>query len=203
MPINQIDVLIKVVSVLDELAVPYVIGGSYASSARGFARATMDIDVLAALRPEHAEAFAAKLEPEFYADSHTIRRAALMRRSFNVIHMETSFKVDVFVAKPGGFDDQQLKRRQLEVVDEDQQRTAFVSTAEDIILAKLRWYRLTNETSEKQWNDVRGVVEVQGEKLDRMYLREWSQSLGVSDLLGRVFSEVDKNDQSLSPDDPA
>src|SRR5205085_10763636 len=111
MLINQVDVLIKVVSVLDGLGIPYVIGGSYASSAHGFARATMDIDILAAIRPEHAEAFAAKLGPEFYADALTIRRAAGMRRSFNLIHEATSFKVDVFIAKPGTFDDQQIQRR--------------------------------------------------------------------------------------------
>jgi hypothetical protein len=118
-----------------------------------------------------------------------------------VIHVETSFKVDVFVAKPGSFDDQQLERRRLEVVGEDQQRTAYVSTAEDIILAKLRWYCISNETSEKQWNDVRGVVEVQGGKLDRVYLREWAQPLGVLDLLERVFSELDKGDEALPLDD--
>jgi hypothetical protein len=201
MPINQVDILMKVVSVLDELGIPYVIGGSYASSAHGFARATMAIDILAAIRPEHAAAFASKLEPEFYADALAIRRAAGMRRSFNVIHEATSFKVDVFVAKPGTFDDQQLRRGRLEAVDEDQQRKAYVATAEDIIPAKLRWYRLTDETSEKQWNDVRGVVEVQGEKLDRMYLREWAQSLGVSDLLEKVFLEVDQTDEDSSPGD--
>jgi hypothetical protein len=200
MAIDQIGVLLKVVNALDELAIPYVIGGSYASSARGLARATMDIDILAAMRPEHAEAFAAKLEPEFYADAQTIRRAVMMRRSFNVIHEETSFKVDVFVAKPGTFDDQQLQRRLLEIVDEDQQRTAYVATAEDIILAKLRWYRLTNETSERQWIDVRGVVEVQGDKLDRAYLREWAQTLGISELLERIFLQVDEPDEGLPLD---
>src|SRR5437016_6000908 len=107
MQINQVDVLFKVINVLDELAIPYVIGGSYASSAHGFARATMDIDILAAIRPEQAAAFAEKLEPEFYADDHAIRRAAVTKRSFNIIHVETAFKVDVFVAKSGSFDDQQ------------------------------------------------------------------------------------------------
>ena len=201
MAIDPVGVLLKVINVLDELAIPYVIGGSYASSARGLARATMDIDILAAMRPEHAEAFAAKLEPEFYADAQAIRRAARARRRFNVIHEETAFKVDVFIARPGTFDDQQLQRRLLEIVDEGQQRTAYVATAEDIILAKLRWYRLTNDTSEKQWNDVRGVIEVQGEKLDTRYLREWAQSLGVSDLLERVFAEEDKGERALLPDE--
>jgi hypothetical protein len=201
MPINQVDVLFKVVDVFEELAIRYVIGGSYASSAHGLARATMDIDILAAILPKQAEAFAAKLEAEFYADAQMIRRAAMTRRSFNVIHVETSFKVDVFVAKPGSFDDQQLQRRQLEVVDEDQRRTAYISTAEDIILAKLRWYRLTNETSEEQWNDVRGVVEVQGEKLDKGYLREWAQSLGILDILERAFSEVNERDEALPLED--
>lgn len=201
MAIDQVGVLLKVIDALDELGILYVIGGSYASSARGLARATMDIDILAAMRPEHAEAFAAKLEREFYADAQAIRRATMTRRSFNVIHEETSFKVDVFVAKPGTFDDQQLQRRLLEIVDEGQQRTAYVATAEDIILAKLRWYRLTNETSEKQWDDVRGVVEVQGEKLDRIYLREWAQALGISELLERIFLEVDETDEGWPADE--
>lgn len=192
MPIDQIGVLLKVVAVLENSGISYVIGGSYASSARGIARATMDIDILARFKSEHASPFAAELEPEFYADEQAIRRATVLKRSFNVIHIETGFKVDIFVAKSSDFDEKQLERRQLEIIDEAQKRTAYVVTAEDIILAKLRWYRLTDETSEKQWRDVTGVIEVQGDKLDREYMQHWAQELGVADLLEQALVEAKK-----------
>jgi hypothetical protein len=193
MLIDQVSVLLKVIAALEKLGILYVIGGSYASSAHGIVRATMDIDILAAIRPEHASAFAAELEPEFYADEQAIRRATSMKRSFNVIHIETGFKADIFVAKSSSFDEKQLERRQLEIIDDAQQRTAYVTTAEDIILAKLRWYRLTDETSEQQWRDVIGVMEVQGGRLDKGYLEYWAQELGVADLLEQAFVDAEKS----------
>lgn len=190
MVISQVDVLLRVVSVLERLGILYVVGGSYASSARGIARATMDIDLLVAMRPDQGQTLATELGPEFYADEQAITRAVAAKRHFNVIHIETAFKVDIFIAQGGGFDEKQLERRQLEVVDDEKQQTAYVSTAEDIVLAKLRWYRMSNETSERQWRDILGVIEVQGDKLDLDYMRHWAQALGVADLLEQALDEA-------------
>ena len=189
MPFDQVDVLFLVIRVFEDMGVPYVIGGSFASSAHGLARATMDIDLLVAIEPEQAPELSAKLGSDFYADDVAIRRAALAKRSFNLIHLETSYKVDVFVARPNSFDNQQLNRRRQVVVDEAQ-RTAYVTTAEDIILVKLRWYRSGNEISERQWRDVVSVIEVQGMALDIEYLREWAGRMELSDLLVRAFAEA-------------
>ena len=63
----------------------------------------------------------------------------------------------------------------------------FVESAEDVILNKLRWYRLGNEISERQWNDVLGVLKVQAGVLDLTYLRQWAVTLGLSDLLERAL----------------
>ena len=64
-----------------------------------------------------------------------------------------------------------------------------VSSPEDIILSKLRWYRQGGGVSDQQWNDVLGVIAVQRDKLDLPYLREWAQYLDLSDLLERALTE--------------
>ena len=189
MSASQTEVMFKVIAALEELDSPYVIGGSYASSAHGIARATMDIDILAAIPEKQASALAAKLEPEFYADEVAIRQAIATRRSFNLIHLDTMFKVDVFISKRDPFDLKQLERRQLEIITRDPERSAYIATPEDIILSKLRWYRQTDEKSERQWNDVLGVMNVQADKLDVEYLSHWAVELGVADLLVRALSE--------------
>ncbi len=189
MSASQTEVMLKVIEALEELNSPYLIGGSYASSAHGIARATMDIDILAAIPGKQADALAVRLQPEFYADVLAIRRAIETKRSFNVIHLDTSFKVDVFVSKNDPFDVKQLERRKLEIVQRDPERSAYVASPEDIILAKLRWYRQTNERSERQWSDVLGVMNVQAEKLDLEYLKHWAIELSVADLLERAIAE--------------
>jgi hypothetical protein len=186
---SQTEVMLKVIEALEELGSPYLVGGSYASSAHGIARATMDIDILAAIPGKLARALATRLEPEFYADELAIRQAITTKRSFNVIHLETMFKVDVFVSKGDPFDVKQLERRRLEIVSRDPERSVYVASPEDIILSKLRWYRQTSEKSERQWSDVLGVMSVQADELDLEYLKRWAIELGVSDLFERAIAE--------------
>lgn len=189
MPATQTEVVLKVIEALEELNAAYLIGGSYASSAHGIARATMDIDILASIPAKYAGAFAAKLEPEFYADAHAIRDAIMAKRSFNVIHLDTGFKVDVFVSKRDPFDMTQLERRSLRIISRDPERSAYLASPEDTILSKLRWYRQTNEKSERQWSDVLGIMSVKAGELDLDYLKQWARDLNVSDLLERAFSQ--------------
>ncbi len=187
---EQLEVLFKVLAMLERLKIDYVIGGSFASSAHGLARATMDVDLLASLNRGQADLLVAELGSEFYADELSIIRATNEKRHFNIIHIDTSFKIDIFVAKPGGFDEKQLERRRLRVINDEPEQKAFVATAEDTILAKLKWYRLGNEVSDRQWQDVIGVIKIQGERLDSSYLNEWAKSLGVSDLLEKALEQA-------------
>jgi len=187
---EQIAVTLAVVETLDGLGVPYAIGGSFASALHGVMRATMDADLVADLRTEHVEPLARALGDAFYADVAMMRDAVLGHSSFNLIHLETMFKVDVFVARPRAFDRSQLARRQLHVLSEEPERRAYVASAEDIVLAKLEWYRQGGETSERQWRDVLGVLKVQGERLDRGYMQRMAAELSVADLLRQAFEEA-------------
>ncbi|MFN8486843.1 MAG: hypothetical protein U0350_04570 [Caldilineaceae bacterium] len=184
------EVTLLVTDALDTLGVPYLIGGSFASITHGIMRATLDADLVADLRPEQVSTFVQMLQQEFYVDALSILDAIQERGSFNLIHLETMFKVDVFLPKWRPFDNAQFERRTIEVITTEPERTAWVASAEDTILTKLEWFRLGNEVSERQWRDILGVLKTQGERLDLVYLREWASQLKVSDLLERALLET-------------
>ncbi len=192
MPDEPIAVTLLVIDALESLGAPYLIGGSLASAVHGVPRTTMDADIVAELRPEDAGPLARALGSAFYADVQAIRNAIEQQSSFNVIHLETMFKVDVFVrgSKKRPFDQVQFERRTLHVLSIEPERTAYVASAEDTILAKLEWYRLGGQVSERQWRDVQGVLKVQADRLDMAYLRRWAAQLNVADLLERALQEA-------------
>ena len=151
----------------------------------------MDVDLVAALERRHVSPFVSALQAKFYVDEATVHQAIQRRSSFNLIHLETMVKVDVFIPKDRPFDRQQLANRIAERVTVDSGDTIWILTAEDVILAKLDWFRQGGEASERQWRDVLGVVKTQGEQLDREYLRRWAGQLNVADLLERALQELD------------
>lgn len=180
-------VTLEVIAVLDALAVPYVIGGSLASATHGTARATMDADLVVALDDGAVPELVARLQSRFYIDEGAAYRAVAAHSSFNLIHYDTMFKLDLFVAKERPFDVAQLAQRQAVVVDESSGKTVYVLSPENTILAKLEWYRLGGDQSERQWRDVLGIVNVQTE-LDWAYLVTSAREMGIADLIERIIS---------------
>lgn len=191
---EPIAVTLSVIEMLEALDIPYLIGGSLASAVYGVARATLDADIVADLNPEHAEPLVQALGEAFYVDIEAIRDAVRHRGSFNIIHLETMFKVDIFVHKRRPFDHAQFERRTAQRVAIDPERSAYIASPEDTVLAKLEWYRMGGEVSDRQWRDLLGVLKVQGERLDLAYMRRWAAALSVADLLEQALAQIIQDD---------
>lgn len=173
----------------EKLGLRYLIGGSLASSLYGVPRSTNDADMLAEMPAHLADELAAELAGEFYVDANLIRDAAMRGASFNVIHLATMFKVDVFVATRDPMTQEEMRRRQEHRLSPDDEARAFFATAEDTVLQKLDWYRKGGEISERQWKDIIGVLRMQVGAVDVEYMKKWAAHLGVADLLGRALGD--------------
>jgi hypothetical protein len=187
MPAEPIRILLRISRTLDELGIPYLTGGSVASSIFGIPRATQDIDLVIDLPPEKVEDFVQSMRAEFYIDSDTVMQAVRRCSSFNAIHFETVQKVDFFVRRHDDYAREEMRRRLEVTVDEASESKVFIASPEDIILQKLIWYKMGARISDRQWNDVLGVIRVQGDRLDRGYLNHWARELGITDLVEEAW----------------
>lgn len=186
---QDLRVLSQLVQVFEQLGIPYAVGGSMASSAYGIVRFTQDADIAVAPFADQAQRFCELVQQDFYISLEAMMQAIQQRSSFNVIHFESAFKIDIFICKDTAFERELLSRRQLlKWSDSDDDVLAFVSP-EDIILLKLRWYHEGGRLSERQWRDVLGVLTIQGKKLDYGYLEQQACGLGINDLLKQVMQE--------------
>lgn len=185
-----IDALKPVIKTFDELGILYFIGGSIASSAYGTPRATMDVDLISALGYDLIKPLINKLKEEYFIDEEMINDALSTKTSFNIIHLETMLKIDVFILNDHPYYLKAFERKVLDSLQEESNiLNVYLCSPEDVILSKLEWYRLGEETSERQWLDILGVIKVQGDSLDRIYLTDWARKLGVFNLLEKSFSE--------------
>ena len=188
---EPVEVTLKVTGIFEKLGVPYLIGGSLASTLYGMVRTTQDSDIVAEMRLEHLQPFVSALQDEFYIDEEMIADAIQHNSSFNIIHRESMFKVDVFIPRPRAFLQSQLARaqRQTFTFETALPVSAKFASPEDTILSKLEWYRMGGEVSERQWRDILGVLKTRAGELDLAYLRKWAIELKVDDLLERALNK--------------
>ena len=187
---EPVEITRRVTRVLEDLEIRYFVGGSLASSLHGIPRATQDVDIVADVKSEHVSSLVGALESDFYIDTEMIRNAVVSQASFNVIHLATMFKVDIFVLKQDAASQEEMARRELFQISDAPPQSLFLASAEDVILHKLYWYQIGGGISDRQWRDVLGVLQVQHDKLDHVYLAMGAERREVTELLERALQEA-------------
>ncbi len=180
------DALKLILSKLDECGIPYMITGSFASNIHGLPRATQDADVVIEVDQRTLGRFLESLGHAFYWSSEAAIDALARQQMFNVVHLETGFKVDLIIHKSRSFSRMEFSRRQPAFY---LGANRWFATAEDTMLAKLEWSKKSN--SERQFDDALNVAKLQRDSLDRAYLEKWARELDVLDLLERLFQEME------------
>lgn len=99
-------------------------------------------------------------------------------------------KIDVFVAKSGEYDRRALSRKRPDTLGPEERKEFFFATPEDIVIGKLARFRAGGGVSERQWQDIVGILQVQASALDKEYLRHWVAALGLRDLLEEAMKQA-------------
>lgn len=166
-----------IIAVLESARIPYMVVGSFASTAYGEPRSTRDLDLVVDPRPEQLDELVGALDPErFYVDPEVARDALRRRSMFNVIEIETGWKLDLVIRKPRAFSIEEMRRRtSMRILGME----VAAATAEDTIIAKLEWAK--QGASDRQLEDVAGILRVRGAELDVEYIERWIAELELDE----------------------
>jgi hypothetical protein len=180
---NEQELLADCLRRLNRTQVAYYLTGSMASNYWGIPRTTHDLDFVVRLPMSTVPRIVQEFSGDFYIEEAAVRAAYQPPHQFNAIDTRSALKVDFWLPKPEPFDKEMFRRRmQVTLFGEP----AWISTAEDVILHKLVWNRIS--PSDRQLGDAAGVVAVQADALDKNYLRQWAQELKLTKELERLLS---------------
>jgi hypothetical protein len=171
------ELLNRLSQTLEELHIPYLVTGSMATIAYGEPRFTNDIDVVIRMVGAQIDSFCAAFPmDEFYVSPDAVKDAVLRNGQFNILHPSTGLKIDVMVADQSDFNDSRFSRvHRLHV---EKNREVSFASPEDVIIKKLAFYQ--EGGSEKHLLDIRGVLAVMGDEIDRSYINRWVVKLGLT-----------------------
>ena len=189
---DPIKIISIVTNIFEEIRIRYFLTGSIASSAYGFPRSTQDIDMVAEIYNHHIDHLIKTLAKDFYIDKDMIQEAIINKSSFNIIHLDSMTKVDIFISKRTDFAYNEMERRKQQIIEDEPEIAVYISSPEDVILEKLSWYKLGGSVSDRQWQDVLGVIKVQSSNLDMSYLISWAKKLKLFDLLESALKQAEK-----------
>jgi hypothetical protein len=176
---------------LTALDIPYFVGGSVASSAHGSPRQTNDVDIVLRMQRKDVDKFASEFERDYMVSRQSIDETLETYepyRSFQIINFDSLLRVDCFVPLDEPFANSEFERRQLQDVFPGLR--VYVAAPEDIVLRKLLWFELGGKVSDRQWNDIVGVLEIQKGRLDETYLDQWADRLKIRDMLDDARSQT-------------
>jgi len=179
------NLLIKVVKILDNLRIPYVITGGMAVSVWGRLRSTADIDIVVELLPKNIDLLAKKLlavDKDVYVSKEAMREALKRKGEFNFIHPQSSLKVDFWVVK-NAFNKLEIERG---IEKEFEGYKVKIVSPEDLILSKLLWYQQIEST--RQLEDIESVLKIS--KVDTEYIKRMAEKQKTLAILNNLLKEI-------------
>jgi hypothetical protein len=188
-PTQNLEDIREVARILTRMNCPWAIGGSVASSLHGISRHTLGANIPAEPFVGREAEFVSAIGEEWYVSGPAVQEANRNRSSFNLINTSTGFKIDVFIRKDDPFEQEALSRRVALHLPDRPDEPLYVMTPEDVVLFKLIWFRMGEGGSDRQWQDVVGVLQVQEGRLDEQYLDHWAHRLGLVELLQKAKQE--------------
>jgi len=183
--VTQEKVLQIVISILKKNNIPYMLTGAIAVNYYGRPRLTHDVDIIVNIEKKHIQSIVDAFYQEFYVSSESVEDAIKHHTALNIIHSETGLKIDFWMRTNEEYDKTRFSRRESQTIFD---REMYISSAEDMILIKLLWYK--KSTSEKHIIDAKGILQIQGESVDNNYLIKWAEKLSVREILKELLKTV-------------
>ena len=176
---EQHELLVWIVQCFEKLKIPYLITGAIASIAYGEPRFTNDIDIVADLNLDQANALRSFFpEDEFYMDVDTVRKAIEDQHQFNIIHPSSGLKVDVIISKKDDFDRSRFRR--IKRLNVSEKESANFAAPEDVIIKKLEYFKKGG--SERHLRDIASMLKISADMIDRNYISSWAKKLGLTEI---------------------
>lgn len=181
---GQREILLLISKLLTDLKIPYLLTGSFATSYYGFPRATHDIDFVIEIEtqnyPKLKDALI-KLEKDFIIDMAEVQEGIKRHSHFEILHVDSGTKVDFWPLTKNKFNESRMKRRRELIIFK---KKVWTISPEDLILTKLLWSKEVR--SDRHMRDCVGIWKVQGDKLDRKYLKRWAARLKIENLFKEI-----------------
>ncbi len=191
--LSPLEVLLEVIGILDREGIPYMVGGSFASSIHGMPRMTQDADLVIDLSSGQLASFVTAVESDYYVDREAAFEALSNRSSFNIIHLDSMFKVDLFILPMRSFDRGSFSRRRFVTLGDEGTARVAICAPEEMVVTKLEWYESGNRISDRQYRDVLGMIMVQTRagQFDRAHAEQLARELGLMELLAQALEDAD------------
>ncbi len=187
--LDLLHAIVPMVEVFTGSEITYYMQGTVANSLYGMQRAAFDVHLVADLCIEHVDALLKQLTSVYAIDEKMLREAIATRTAFDMIHIASLVKVRISLTQNNDYQQSILQKLQKHILLENG-FTVSVASSEDIILTQLLEYQANREFADDQWNEILGVLKVQGSTLDFAYLNRWASGLRLSDLLKRGYTDA-------------
>lgn len=175
------ELLVDCLGRLEGSRIDYMLVGSMAGNFWGVPRSTHDIDFVIEYDATQVATIIAAFRDDFFIQEISVESGLRPPHQFKALDNRSALKVDFFRVAGDEYEFERFRRRRrISLFNQP----AWIATAEDVLLHKLRWHKMS--PTDRQLTDARGIQLVSGDVLDRGYMEYWAQRIGVTDLLHSV-----------------